>query len=489
APVPALAIAAVDAGPAVDINRLCGLPPAWAPDGRAFTCATPDQAKLQVMDASGHVNATRPGTLALWSAGGRLAVTSGAATSVLDESGGLRARVAGVARAWSPDGRLLAVARPAGLVLVQPGHPRSARVVSDSAGATWAQFTPDGREIAFTAATGSPRIASVTGGAARRFAAPPGGAWSRDGRYAVAVAVGHLVHVVLRDRLGHVRTVSGPLPEDDQSENDVAWADDGSRLLYDTSVTGLPELWSMHADGSAQTRLTATDWPIAGPAWNAAGTRIAYSSTGFANGSIVLADARGAKVALLPAVTPGEPSLDDSPSWAPDGGRIAVANGTAGGATVLGVSGGGRSDLAVDGVAPAWSPDGATIAFVDLDDGTVWGSRPDGGDRHRLLPPATVGVRALAWSPDGKQLAYSTDAGIYVASPDARGPARTVVRADHPSRPSFSPDGSEIAYAAEIGGAHPYRAVAVVGVDGSGRRQLTQGPYDSGDPAWRPASG
>ena len=66
--------------------------------------------------------------------------------------------------------------------------------------------------------------------------------------------------------------------------------------------------------------------------------------------------------------------------------------------------------------------------------------------------------------------------------------ASDALSAAWPSRPSFSPDGRELAYSGETGGRHPYRAVFVVGSDGSGRRQLTQGPYDSGDPAWRPAT-
>jgi TolB protein len=288
----------------------------------------------------------------------------------------------------------------------------------------------------------------------------------------------------VRDRLGHVRPASRPLSHDDGSESIVAWSGDGRRLLYDTSASGWPELWSMHADGSAPRRLTGTYRPLAEPAWNVAGTRLAYASTG----GVVIARADGARLALLPGATPGEPSRDGSPSWSPDGRRIAVADATAGGASVLTVEGGQRSGLAVDGAVPAWSPDGRTIAFVDLDDGTVWGSAPSGADRHRLLPAAIHGVRGLAWSPDGARLAFSTDNGIYVAWPDARDPGRTVVRAVLPSRPSFSPDGSEIAYSGESSGPRPYRAVFVVGSEGGGVRQLTRGPYDSGDPAWRPAT-
>ncbi|MDX6664233.1 MAG: hypothetical protein QOG68_439 [Solirubrobacteraceae bacterium] len=491
APVPALALAAVRSGPAVGLNRLCGLPPVWAPDGRAFACAAPTQTRVQVADLSGQVAFTAPGKLALWSARGRLAVSGSARTAVLAESGRPIGSVAGIARAWSPDGRLLALSRPSGLVLAEPGRPAPVHVVAhgDTTSSTWVAFTPDGREIAFAGSLGGARIVPVTGGAARAFAAVPGGTWSRDGRYAAAVAGSSAVHVELRDRLGRARAISGRLPYDDQSVSILAWSGDGGRLLYDTSAAGRPELWSMRADGGAQRRLTGGTWPIAQPAWSAGGTKLAYSSNGaFANGSIVVADARGAKLSVLPGVTPGEPSGDGSPSWSPAGRQVVVADATAGGVTVLSVPGGRRTDVAVDGVAPAWSSDGRTIAFVDLDDGTVWGSAPNGAGRHRLLPAAIHGVRWLAWSPDGKRLAFTTDNGIYVAAPDGVDPGRAVVAAAQPSRPSFSPDGREIAYSAIAGSAHPYRAVFVVGVDGTGRRQLTHGPFDSADPAWRPAA-
>jgi Tol biopolymer transport system component len=143
--------------------------------------------------------------------------------------------------------------------------------------------------------------------------------------------------------------------------------------------------------------------------------------------------------------------------------------------------------IAVDGVAPAWGPGGTTIAFVDLDDGTVWGAGPTGADRRRLLPESVRGVTAVAWSPDARTLAFSTASGLYVAAPDGLSAPREVIAATLPGRPSFSPDGRRIAYAADAhSGAHVYRAVFAVGVDGKGGRQLTTGPYDSSDPAWRP---
>jgi WD40 repeat protein len=491
APVPALAVASVASGPAVDIDRLCGLPPVWAPDGRAFACATPDQSKVQVADPSGHVLFSAAGKLALWSARGRIAISGGELTSVLSESGHLSAATPGVARAWSRDGKLLALTRADGLVLADATDPRNGRILvrgALGASATWVGFTPDGRDVAFAGALGARSIA-VKGSALRPLRAAPGGTWARDGRYAAAVASARAVHVELSGARGGARAVSGALTHDGESASILAWTGDGSRLLYDTSAAGTSELWRMGAGGAGQAQLTSAATPIAEPAWNAAGTKLAYrTSSGPDSSGIVVASARGVRLARLPGATPGDPSRDDSPSWSPDGRQIAVADATQGGVTAIEVASGKRTDVAVDGVAPAWSPGGSTIAFVDLDDGTVWGSAPNGAGRHRLLPAAVRGVRRLAWSPDGKRLVFATDNGIYVAAPTGTDPGRAVVAATQPSRPSFSPDGSEIVYSAETGTTHPYRAVFVVGIDGSDRRQLTQGPYDSGDPAWRPAA-
>ena len=94
----------------------------------------------------------------------------------------------------------------------------------------------------------------------------------------------------------------------------------------------------------------------------------------------------------------------------------------------------------------------------------------------------------MAWSPSGRELAFSTGTGVYVAAADGSGTPRLVARAQTPGRPSFSPDGLWLVFAAQAGTVHPYRAIYEVAADGSGLRRLTRGPFDSSDPAWRPAA-
>ncbi len=485
---PRYAIARVRSGPAQRLATPCGSAPALSPDGELIACAGLGGDRVSVADLRGNVRFGVPGKTPLWSSDGRLAVAGEQRTAVLSSSGRRIADLAGVARAWSRDGSTLALVRPGALLLAKPGAGTPPRVVYRRGRATayWVAFTPDGRTVAFAAGLGAPLMAEVAGGPVRAFAGQPLGSWSRSGRYAFTVASGATIRVEIGDRLGRNAEVVARLPYDEKGASGLGWLGDGSKLFYNGSTPPRAELWAMQADGDRQRRLGGG--AVVAPAWSRDGTRLAYASGDAAGGSsIVVADAAGRKLDVI-ARAAGQSANDGNPSWSPDGSRIAVDDAVAAGAFVLDVKSGRRTGLAVDGVAPAWSPDGATIAFVDIDDRTVWGATPIGADRRRLLPASVRKVMSIAWSPDGKRLAFSTAAGVYVSAPGTAGVPKLVVAARNPGRPSFSPDGSRIAFAADAGTVHRYRAVYVAGVDGSGRTQLTKGPHDSTDPAWRPST-
>ena len=128
--------------------------------------------------------------------------------------------------------------------------------------------------------------------------------------------------------------------------------------------------------------------------------------------------------------------------------------------------------------APRFSPDGLSIAFVrpdDKDRKQLWLLPTVGGEARRLTDLAG-GVREHAWSPDSRRLAFVSD-----VDPDrlpehdsGKGPR---VRVVHRIRYRFDTLGWR-------GDAHPHLFVLdTVSVD---VRQLTDGDWDDGVPAWSP---
>ncbi|MFJ6141634.1 TolB family protein [Kitasatospora sp. NPDC092286] len=171
---------------------------------------------------------------------------------------------------------------------------------------------------------------------------------------------------------------------------------------------------------------------------------------------------------------------------------------------------------------PDWSPDGTTIAFdrSDSPDGLarIWTVSADGEGAHQVgeLCDAEAAdcvneqERAPAFSPDGKQLAFSRAWGatnpaggdqiqysdLYLMSPDGTSAQRlTFLTNDKPysgevSNPSWSPDGKQLAFeyrTSATGQPASGRAIYVVNTDGTGMRRLTPWELRAGERAsWSP---
>jgi Tol biopolymer transport system component len=133
---------------------------------------------------------------------------------------------------------------------------------------------------------------------------------------------------------------------------------------------------------------------------------------------------------------------------------------------------------------PVWSPDGSRMLFTSRDDLYVM----NGDGSGRTLLADGDGFAAYRWSPDGNIIAFVavTVAGadvfedLWVMNADGTNSREL---ASNASGPSWSPDGSGLAYfSSSLSDPH----IRIINLDGTGDRRLTNDPVAAFQPAWSP---
>jgi Tol biopolymer transport system component len=127
------------------------------------------------------------------------------------------------------------------------------------------------------------------------------------------------------------------------------------------------------------------------------------------------------------------------------------------------------------GVDAAISPDGVTVAIVTpyRRSGTSLVVRPASGGAARTLVRTGDSIGPLVWSPDSTRLAVVVNTKRLAAFDVATGAQHTIARGQIQGA-SFSPDGSQIAYARSRSARLLARVnVFVANADGSGARAVT----------------
>lgn len=285
--------------------------------------------------------------------------------------------------------------------------------------------------------------------------------------------------VIVRTSLRNEATVSvSPVPIRAKSSGRLAYlAGPGAGTIF-----GLAHVVVATADGSDRAALSAQG-NLTDVAWSPDGSRIAYVSSGgeSGGGTIYVMDADGSNRHTLVEADLGQ--YLTRVNWSPTGDWIAydasVGSGEDFEYRIMAIPSRGGSSVTLssgegDDLAPAWSPDGTRIAFIrwlGVSTGPITAHlmvmRADGSDLQRIVDLHHVAAQKLAWSPDGRTIAYLDGSRLMLIGGDG-GDRHGLYRCT-PGCPiggvSWSPDGARLAITQGDGRSG---RIAVLAADGSG---------------------
>jgi Tol biopolymer transport system component len=148
--------------------------------------------------------------------------------------------------------------------------------------------------------------------------------------------------------------------------------------------------------------------------------------------------------------------------------------------------------LAAPSPLPSPAADAALIAFVSDrgGDGEIYVMNADGSNPRRLTHWRQWDGYPT-WSPDGTRIAYYSYLGnkdwvIKVIDVDGGEPRQLTDNGICDGAPHWSPDGSRIAYSSDAECAGDHREIYVMNADGSEQQNLTQDPADDFGFSWSP---
>ena len=210
-------------------------------------------------------------------------------------------------------------------------------------------------------------------------------------------------------------------------------------------------------------QLTQTSASNLRPVWSPDGKRVAFQTNRDGPYHIYVMDADGGNVRQL---TSGDAD-DRHPTWSPDGKRIAVDSGSdiKRDIWVIDMASRARTQLTRSGAItsfPSWSPDGTRISYYVYRDGAmdIWTTEADGGNTVQLTRQlasernnqCTFACHSPAWSPDGRQLAFSDgdhSRVLLMASAIGATPSPISPKDERSHFPVYLPDG-RIVYVSEF---------------------------------------
>jgi Tol biopolymer transport system component/DNA-binding winged helix-turn-helix (wHTH) protein len=238
-----------------------------------------------------------------------------------------------------------------------------------------------------------------------------GFAWTPDGHIVYDTRDDGMLHIWVADSAGPQRAQLSP---DNSEERQPDVSPDGSLVAFVSKRSGNAALWVMDADGRNARRLTSPEVQAWRPRFAPNGQSIFFVMEYSDRAVIARISVAGGEPAVIARDVYPETYFDVSP----DGQRLAYSfkdkNQSRTRVVIRSIS--GSSAPSYFDIEPSyflrWTPDGQNLAYAQYPQDkkrgqALWLQPLSGGQPHQILDVAPDLLYWIAWSRDGKQLAFS----------------------------------------------------------------------------------
>jgi Tol biopolymer transport system component len=201
--------------------------------------------------------------------------------------------------------------------------------------------------------------------------------------------------------------------------DDPDWSPDGQKIAFANNRNGLPQVFTMNADGSDVQQITHLAGGAADPSYSPDGSLLVFDHLPLSGccGNIWSIRPDGTGLHQITHFTTED--FPFQPEFSPDGKRIVFWESSAHGgnlAAIFVMRADGTdirrvTPLRMDAAHPKWSPDGSKIIFSNdahLNVGDIFTIRPDGSGLKRLTDVIPLGDADFRpdYSPDGTMIVF-----------------------------------------------------------------------------------